>query len=65
MQNFCAETSWKSLLERHRIRCEGNIRMYFSVLDCQDRWISLAQDRVQWRPFVFTVLNFLRFCYQC
>jgi hypothetical protein len=51
----------KRPLGRPRRRCEDNIKM-----DLRERgidgtnWIRLAQDRVQWRAFMNTVMN-LRF----
>jgi len=43
---------------RHRRRWEDNIKMNLReiVIDGM-KWIRLAQDRVQWRAFVSTVMN--------
>jgi hypothetical protein len=44
-----------------RRRWEGNIKMDFREIGIVGaNWIQLAQDRVQWRAFVNTVIN-LRF----
>jgi hypothetical protein len=49
----------KNPLGRHRRKWEDNIK-----LDLRDsgingaNWIQLTQDRVQWRAFVNTVMNF-------
>jgi hypothetical protein len=42
----------------------NNINVYLRDTGCEDgRWMELAQDRVQWRALVLTVLK-LQFCYQ-
>jgi hypothetical protein len=48
----------KRPLKRSRHRWEDNIKMNFReiVIDGAN-WILLAQDRVQWRAFVDTVMN--------
>jgi hypothetical protein len=48
----------KRPLGRPRLRWEGNIIMDLKeiVIDGAN-WIRLAQDRVQWRAFVNTVMN--------
>jgi hypothetical protein len=48
----------KRPLGRPRRRCEDNIKMDLKEIG-MDRadWIRLAQDRVQWRAFVNTVMN--------
>jgi hypothetical protein len=52
---------WKTPLERPRRRWENNIKMYLREIGIVGKnWIRLAQDRVQWRGFVNTVMN-LRF----
>jgi hypothetical protein len=47
-----------SPLGRPRHRWEDNIKLDFreTVIDGAN-WIRLAQDRVQWRAFVNTVMN--------
>jgi hypothetical protein len=45
-------------LGRHRHRWEDNIKMYLREIGIDGaNWIRLAQDRVQWRDFVNTVMN--------
>jgi hypothetical protein len=48
----------KRPLGRHRRRWEDNIKMDLRdiVIDGSN-WIRLAQDRVQWRDFLSTVMN--------
>jgi hypothetical protein len=46
------------LLGRPRRRWEDNIKMDFGEIGIDGaNWIWLAQDRVQWRAFVNTVMN--------
>jgi hypothetical protein len=48
----------KRPLERPMFRWEGNIKMDLRVIGiCGTNWIWLAQDGVQWRAFVNTVMN--------
>jgi hypothetical protein len=48
-------------LRRPRPRWEDNIKMDLREIGIDGaNWIQLAQDRVQWRDFVSTVMN-LRF----
>jgi hypothetical protein len=48
----------KRPLGRHRCRWEDNIKMDFGEIGFDGmNWIRLAQDRVQWRAFVNTVMN--------
>jgi hypothetical protein len=48
----------KRPLERHRRRWEDNIKMDLRVIGIDGaNWIRLAQDRVQCRAFVNTVMN--------
>jgi hypothetical protein len=48
----------KRPLERFRRRWEDNIKMYLKEIGIDGaNWIRLAQDRVQWRAFVNTVMN--------
>jgi hypothetical protein len=45
-------------LRRHRCRWEDNIKMYLREIRIyRANWIRVAQDRVQWRIFVNTVMN--------
>jgi hypothetical protein len=45
-------------LERPRRRWEDNIKMDLREIGIDEaNWIQLAQDRVQWRAFVNTVVN--------
>jgi hypothetical protein len=48
----------KRPLERPRRRWEDNIKMDLREIGIDGvNWIRLAQDRVQWRAFVNTVMN--------
>jgi hypothetical protein len=48
----------KRPLERPRRRWEDNIKMDLGEIGIDGaNWIPLAQDRVQWRAFVNTVMN--------
>jgi hypothetical protein len=48
----------KRLLGRPRRRWDGNIKMDLKEGGIDGaNWIRLAQDRVQWRAFVSTVMN--------
>jgi hypothetical protein len=48
----------KRPLERHRSRWEDNIKMDLREIGIDGaNWIQLAQDRVQWRACVSTVMN--------
>jgi hypothetical protein len=48
----------KRPLGRPRRRWEGNIKMDIREIGIDGRnWIQLAQDRVQWRACVNTVMN--------
>jgi hypothetical protein len=48
----------KRPLGRHRRRWENNIKMDLREIGINGaNWIRLAQDRVQWRAFVNTVMN--------
>jgi hypothetical protein len=47
-------TTWR----RPRRRWEDNIKLYLRVIGIDGaNWTQLAQDRVQWRAFVSTVMN--------
>jgi hypothetical protein len=49
----------KSPLGRPRRRWEDNIRMDLREIGWNSMdWMDLAQDRVQWRALVNTVMNF-------
>jgi hypothetical protein len=51
----------KRPLGRPRCRWENNIKLYLRETGIDGtNWIRLAQDRVQWRAFVNTIMN-LRF----
>jgi hypothetical protein len=51
-------TERKRPLGRPRRRWEDNIKMDFREIGIDGaNWIRLAQDRVQWRAFVDTVMN--------
>jgi hypothetical protein len=48
----------KRPLGRPRRRWEDNIKMDLEEIEIDGaNWIRLAQDRVQWRAFVNTVMN--------
>jgi hypothetical protein len=48
----------KRPLGRHRRRWEDNIKMDLREIGIDEtNWIQLAQDRVQWRACVNTVMN--------
>jgi hypothetical protein len=48
----------KRPLGRPRHRWEGNIKLDLRETGIDGaKWIQLAQDRVQWRAFVNTVMN--------
>jgi len=48
----------KRPLGRPRLRREDDIKMDFREIGIDvANWIRLAQDRVQWRAFVNTVIN--------
>jgi hypothetical protein len=48
----------KRLLGRPRRRWEDNIKLHLREIGIDGaNWIRLAQDRIQWRAFVNTVMN--------
>jgi hypothetical protein len=48
----------KRLLGRPRRRWKDNIKLYLREIGIDGaNWIHLAQDRVQWRACVITVIN--------
>jgi hypothetical protein len=48
----------KRPLERPRHRWEDNVKLHFRVIGIDGaNWIHLAQDTVQWRAFVNTVMD--------
>jgi hypothetical protein len=55
---FCLEAEGKRPLERPRRRWEDNIKMDLREKGIDGaNWTQLAQDRVQWRACVNTVMN--------
>jgi hypothetical protein len=49
----------KRPLERPRRRWEDNIRLEFREIGIDgNNWIQLAQNRIQWRVMVNTMMNF-------
>jgi hypothetical protein len=60
IQNFSEETTWKCGHLEDGLR-DGRITPRLGYGD--ERWISLDQDRVQWRSKPLLVLNF-KFCIQ-
>jgi len=58
MQDFGWEARREEPLGRTRRRWEDNINMDIREIGIDGaNWIQLAQDRVQWRAFVNTVMN--------
>jgi hypothetical protein len=52
-------TEGKKALGRPRRRWEDNIKMDLREIGIDEaNWIRLAQERVQWRAFVNTMINF-------
>jgi hypothetical protein len=52
------ESEGKRPLGRRRRRWEDNIKMDLREIGIDGaNWFGLAQDRVQWRAFVNTVMN--------
>jgi hypothetical protein len=57
-QFLVEKSKWNKSLERHRCSWEDNIRMDVKEIRCEgEDWIHLAQDRVQWRVPVNTVMT--------
>jgi hypothetical protein len=55
---FVGRPEGKRSLERPRRRWEDNIKMDLREIGIdRANWIRLAQNRVQWRAFVNTVMN--------
>jgi hypothetical protein len=58
LQSLVGRPEDKRPLERPRRRWEDNIKMDLGKIGIDGaNWIQLAQDRVQWRAFVNTVMN--------
>jgi hypothetical protein len=58
IKNLAARPEGKRPLGRPRRRWEDNIKMTLRKIGIDGaNWIRLAQDRVQWRAFVSTVIN--------
>jgi hypothetical protein len=58
LQDFGWEARRQEPLGRPRHRWEDNIKMDLREIGINGaNWIQLAQDRVQWRAFVNTVMN--------
>jgi hypothetical protein len=56
---FVGRPEGKRPLGRPRRRWEDNIKMDLKEIGIEGaNWIQLSQDRVQWRAFVNTVMNF-------
>jgi len=48
----------KKPLERHRRRCEDNIKIHIQEVGCWGMdWIELSQDMERWRALVNAVMN--------
>jgi hypothetical protein len=55
---FVGRPEGKRPLGRPRRSCEDNIKMDLREIQIDGaNWIQLAQDRIQWRAFVYTVIN--------
>jgi hypothetical protein len=55
---FVVRPEGKRPLGRPRLRWEYNIKMDLREIGIDGaNWIQLDQDRVQWRAFVYTVMN--------
>jgi hypothetical protein len=55
---FVGRPEGKKPLGRPRLRWEDNIKMDFREMGINGKnWFRLAQDRVQWRTFVNTIMN--------
>jgi hypothetical protein len=60
LESFCWEGRREDTTERPRRRWEDNIKMDFREIGIDGaNWIRLAQDTVQWRAFVSTIMNLL------
>jgi hypothetical protein len=58
LQVLVGRPEGKRPLGRSRRRWEDNIKMGLPEMEIDGlNWIKLAQDRVQWRAFVNTVMN--------
>jgi hypothetical protein len=55
---FAGRPEGKRPLGRPRRRWEDNIKLDLREIGVDaTKWIRLAQDRIQWRTFVYTVIN--------
>jgi hypothetical protein len=55
---FVGKPEGKRPVGRSRRRWEDNIKLHLTEIRIDGaKWIRLAQDRVQWRAFVNTVMN--------
>jgi hypothetical protein len=53
---FVRKQEGKRSLRRPEYRWEGNIKMYFKSIGCEDMgWINLTQHGVQWWALVYMV----------
>jgi hypothetical protein len=58
LQGFGWEARRQETTGKIRRRWEDNIKMDLREIQIDGaNWIQLAQDRVQWRAFVITVMN--------
>jgi hypothetical protein len=56
---FIGRPEFKRLVGRPRRIWEDNIKMDLREIGIDGaNWIQIAQDRIQWRAFVNTVMNF-------
>ena len=58
IQSSMGKPEGKKPLGRPRHRWEDNIKMNLREVDCvPGDWITLAEDRAQWRAYVWAVVN--------
>jgi len=61
-RNACRNVVRKQPLGIPRMLYGDNIRMCHRKVGCEiGKWVTMAQDRVQWRTSVLEVLNFKEF----